>query len=177
MIIKPYGVWVNQVKHMQVARKLSQIAQQNKKNQEMVSIYRDGRHIMSNTRRKCDEYISSVGGTFEIRPYEDPLEKLHKKAQWQAHQYVKYVFKRAEEMAKKGYGSCVIKIDRTYDLFSTDEQRNSCYSAEFVCKLLSQEGFKFGNEYEDYYDAFSNTIIWNENLPTSDEKIGMCWSN
>ena len=63
------------------------------------------------------------------------------------------------------------------DLFNVDEGRNSCYSADFVFSLLNREGFIWKNEPTDYYDAISDVIIWDRELPQapSSEKIGMCW--
>lgn len=105
-----------------------------------------------------------------------PLSSFEKKRVWEAHQYVRYVVKEATERASKGFGSVRITIDKTSDLFGVDEKRNSCYSSEFVCQLLSQKGFRFDHEeYEDHYDAFSTNIIWDDSLPKSPVRIGMCW--
>ncbi len=102
---------------------------------------------------------------------------FQQKVKWGSHQYVRFVKERCKELASKGYGSVEIKIDKTTDLFNVDENRNSCYSADFVFTLLNNEGFTWKNEPVDYYDAISDVLIWDANLsqaPNS-EKIGMCW--
>lgn len=99
------------------------------------------------------------------------------KIKWESHQYVRYVKQRCETLALKGYGSVRITIDKTVDIFQTDEHRNSCYSFDFVCTLLKREGFKFGKYITDHYDAMSLDLIWEETLskaPNS-ERIGISW--
>ena len=86
-------------------------------------------------------------------------EKTQKKIRWGSHQYVRYVLKRCEELAKQGYGSVEIKIDRTADLFGIDEGLNSFYSHDSVVKLLEDEGFQL-EEREDYYLAQSYILYW-----------------
>ena len=110
-------------------------------------------------------------------PDTSPFHKFHHKVRWASHQYVRYVKTRCKEIAIKGYGSVEIKLDKTTDIFNVDEHRNSCYSAEFVIKLLNNEGFIWKNEPTDYYDAVSDVIIWDKDLPQApqSEKIGMSW--
>ena len=104
------------------------------------------------------------------------LNTFDKKVKWGSHQYVRFVINEAKERASKGFGSVKITIDKTTDLFNLDEGRNSCYSSALVCSLLHQQGFKFNNEeFEDHYDAFSFRLVWDDTLPTSPNKIGMCW--
>ena len=105
------------------------------------------------------------------------VDSFQKKVFWGSHQYVRYVKQRCKELALKGYGSVEIKLDKTTDLFNTDEGRNSCYSADFVFTLLNREGFIWKNEPTDFYDAISDILIWDRELPQApnSEKIGMCW--
>ena len=105
------------------------------------------------------------------------VDSLQKKVSWGSHQYVRYVKQKCKELALKGYGSVEIKLDKTTDLFNIDEGRNSCYSADFVFTLLNREGFIWKNEPTDFYDAISDILIWDRELPQApnSEKIGMCW--
>ena len=126
-----------------------------------------------NTASKLAQLARANQKKQEVNPY----ESFKKKVKWGSHQYVRFVKERCKELALKGYGGVEITIDKTTDLFDIDEGRNSCYSSEFVCQLLGREGFVFGDEYEDHYDAFSNDLIWDKELPKAPDsmKIGMCW--
>ena len=127
---------------------------------------------MNNTANR----LASIAQANQKSKVKDPMIAFQKKVRWGSHQYVRHVVKRAEKEAELGYGSVRITIDKTTDLFQTDEGRNSCYDSSFVCGLLSQQGFKFNNgEYADHYDAFSTELVWDKNLPTSPNKIGMSW--
>lgn len=109
-------------------------------------------------------------------PVKSSSSDFEKKVRWGSHQYVRFVVNEAKERAMKGFGSVVITIDKTTDLFSVDEGRNSCYDSSFVCELLHKEGFTLDNgQYEDHYDAFSTILIWDKGLPQSPNRIGMCW--
>lgn len=103
-------------------------------------------------------------------------EDFQKKVTWGSHQYVRFVIQEVKHRALKGFGSVVIKIDTTTDQFGIDEGRNSCYASAFVSDLLVQQGFKFDNsEFEDFYDAYTTKLVWDDTLPMSPNKIDMCW--
>lgn len=105
---------------------------------------------------------------------EDIYGKFLKKAQWESHQYVRYILKSCKKLATQGYGSVTIGIDRTTELFEKDEGRNSAYIASFVEKLLLEHGFSL-NEPDDCYDAIYYLLTWDETLPISPERLGLSW--
>lgn len=113
----------------------------------------------------------------------NPEAQFQKKVKWGSHQYVRYVIKRCEELAKQGYGAVGITIDETTDqYYGMDKGRNSCYSSALVVALLKQHGFTFGSEYNEtlqvnHYDAFSDVLVWKTELPQApkSQEIGMSW--
>lgn len=124
--------------------------------------------------------LSQLARDNKKKQEENPLDAFDKKVRWGSHQYVRFLKKECKKLALQGYGSVRITIDRTTELFMTDEGRNSCYSSSFVISLLCNEGFRFSQkegDYEDHYDAFTNVLIWDENLPQApnSNRIGMCW--
>ena len=160
---------------MKTASKLAQLARANQNKQEKVQLTKDGKVVFIGTRESAERWMCENGGTYSVEKWKP--QSFQKKVSWASHQYVRFVKQRCKELASKGYGSVEIKLDKTTDLFNVDEGRNSCYSAEFVFSLLNREGFIWKNEPTDYYDAISDVIIWDRELPQapSSEKIGMCW--
>lgn len=100
-----------------------------------------------------------------------------KRAKWASHQYVRFVNRKCKELAKKGYGSVLITIDFTWDMFSIVEKCG--YSGYFVCALLEQDGYILDGEEEriDHYDAITMQLTWASDLPQAPDsmKIGMTW--
>lgn len=106
-----------------------------------------------------------------------PMELFQERVAKNTEKYVKYVMTRCEELARKGYGSVLIKIDRTTDIFMQIESDNKGYSADHVVSLLLAEGFKL-KQGDDFYDAVSYILTWSDlNLPEApdSEKIGMAY--
>ena len=161
---------------MKTASKLAQLARANQNKQEKVQLTKDGKVVFIGTKESAEKWMGKNDGTYSIEKWKP--QSFEKKVRWGSHQYVRYVIKRCKELASKGYGSVKITIDKTTDMFGVDEGRNSCYSESFVCKLLSQEGFTidwYGEDARDHYDAISGTLIWDETLPKSPDRIGMSW--
>lgn len=160
---------------MKTAFKLSQLARDNQHRQEKVQLIKNNKVVFIGSRESAERWIIKNGGIYTVEKWKP--KSLQKKISWGSHQYVRYIKLRCKELALKGYGSVEIKMDKTTDLFNIDEGRNSCYSVNFVLKLLNQEGFIWKNEQTDFYDAISDVLIWDKDLPQAPnyEKIGMCW--
>ena len=191
---------------MKAAKKLAQVAKLVQSQNEIVQLFTVSKKLVfTGSRKDAEEFMNQRGGTYIVKKCKyNPQEQFEKKVRWASHQYVRYVVKRCEELAKKGYGSVEIKIDCTTDLFQVDEGRISCYSHKFVVQLLQQEGFEL-EKLNDYYDAQSYILYWQvkpkfdltfvpdsvvdsqsllqeqewlrTKLPQApnSEKIGMCW--
>lgn len=163
---------------MKTAIKLAQIAKANQ--QGMFNLIKNGKVFHTGSYEDCSNLAYNLGGTFTIEKVKevDPYEAFQKKVRWGSHQYVRYVIKRCKELASKGYGGVLIKIDITTDMSDVDKGKKSCYSHDFVVKLLRQKGFAlFTTPEGDYYDAQEYTLFWLYDLPLApdSEKIGMCW--
>lgn len=166
---------------MKTANKLALTAQANQNKQKQVDVFKDHKLVFTGNKEETNSFINSTEGSFVIKPTKDHFLAFLKKVRWGSHQYVRYAINECKKLAQRGYGFVKITIDKTTDLFMMAEGRNSCYSAEFIKNLLQQEGFTFGkedkNSYKDHYDAFSDILVWDKNLPIAPdtEKIGMSW--
>src|SRR6478735_5577272 len=96
---------INKTQFMTKAEQLSKIAKQNKNQQELVSIFSGDIFITSGTRQFCEEYINEMGGTFEIRTYQNPVKMFQQIVETESRKYVEAVIKKVEQLAKKGFGS------------------------------------------------------------------------
>lgn len=132
---------------------------------------------------KTADKLSKIARTNQPEQVKENLyESFNNKVNLGSLKYVDFVINQCKELSMKGYGSVKITIDKTTDLFNTDEGRNSCYSSQLVVSLLTKEGFEFlsyydKNVYIDHYDAFSDIISWDKTLSTAPNsmKIGMSW--
>lgn len=146
------------------ASKLAQIARANKEQQEKVQLIKNGIVVFIGTKADADSFINENGGTYTIKKWNP--NHLQNKVAWASHQHVRNIKKYCYSLAKQGFGSVHIKLDKTFDLFQIDENRGSTYSAKFVEKLLNQEGFTLDLQ-DDCYDAISSLLIWDDTLPTA----------
>lgn len=87
--------------------------------------------------------------------------------------HFEYIKNKCEELARQGFGSVRVKLDKSYDMFHIEENRGTSYSTERVVELLNSEGFIWKNEVTDYYDAFSDVLIWCVDLPEANNEISM----
>lgn len=163
---------------MNTANKLAQIAQANQHKQKDVDVYKNGKIVFTGSYLAAEAFMNKEGGVFTMKPAKNHQLAFEKKVKWQSHQYVRFVIKRCTELASLGYGSVEITIDRTTDLSGIDENRNSCYSLDFVCDLLKDKGFEFDKSMDtDHYDAISTILVWDNTLQLAPHnmEIGMCW--
>jgi hypothetical protein len=82
------------------------------------------------------------------------------------------ILQRIEEIAKKGNGSCFIILDKTYDLFKTQELRSRVYSEKEVVSLLKMQGFQVIKSIDNVI-AQTYKIMWNYKSIDSHEIIDM----
>lgn len=119
--------------------------------------------------------LSDLAVAVNKKKQEKKVNPLKDKFSFESHQYVRFVKKECFKRANEGYGSVVIKLDKTTELFMIDGKKNSAYIASFVCQLLKQEGFSLSDIIDDFYDAETRLLTWNSDLSTSPIDIGMSW--
>lgn len=123
---------------------------------------------------KADEFKIIAQSVIEQMPisYNNPEKLWSKQVSIGSHKKFESILNHVENLAKNGYGSVNIKLDKTTDMFMVKESKSRFYSEQEVCTLLINEGFKL-TPIEDFYEAQSYHLIWHDDLVKSYCNIGM----
>lgn len=107
--------------------------------------------------------LAEVTKMVELETRQDPYKQQLDEVSANSVTYFNKLMEKFQEAAIKGYGACVVYLDKTYDLFDVLEDDDS-YSASQVRQLLRNEGFEL-SVVDDMYDAWLIEVLWLEDYP------------